>query len=131
MNNLKLKNTKELKTFIKTSLPTRLEKYMKKIKGIHNLLNKLIIIGDPNCDHLNHDIPLADQAAWDFNDFISDEFLKYEITQVRFEKDFSLKMSLIVSYMENNKEEDGYFEEYLIVNVLLKNDRFTISAIRN
>ncbi len=130
MDKTNFKNTKEMKDFIKNSLPPRLDKHIKNIKGIHNLLNKIIIVNDPNCDHLKHDVPMAEQAVWEMNNFISNELINYELTHISLDRDLSLKMRFFASYIDNDAEDGSEFEEYISVNVQLKSNHWKIVAIR-
>jgi hypothetical protein len=134
MQPINFKNRKDIKNFIKQHLPSRLEKYVKQIKGIHNLLNKLIIVSDKyNGDHLRHDIPQADKMAWDQSEYISINNLIYELIGVKLNKDLSPVLAFEAEYIKTELIDDCKqdHEEYFYIEIHLKNEKWTVKKIND
>ena len=67
-------------------LPLNLERYAKKIKGIHNLVNKLLIIVDGNCEYTKIDIPIASKWIRDQSKYLSTGRCLFELISVKIDE---------------------------------------------
>jgi len=111
-------------------LPLSLERYTKKIKGIHNLVNKLLIITDGNCEYMKTDIPIANKWIRDQSKYLSTGRYLFELISVKIDEVLDINLEFFATPLNQSKCYKQEELDFYTVDVKLRHGIWEVSSIK-
>lgn len=100
----------EIVEHVKQYIPIMLNMYEKKTRGIHHLINALLIVPDEyNLEHFKTDLPKASRIVESHNKFMSANKYSFELLSASFNSNLMFKLTYFGELIETEIDDEYEF----------------------